>query len=222
MCPVTAQDLVGALPDAATLRRRCRALAMLDAILSPDEEARHYGYNVSWGPGEEIAEMRDGSGDEFHIVFGPAGVFVRGFDHESVMSPARNDEELWPGLVDAVPATFAAQLDEPAFGWGAQFYATVCVWRETGDDRWRTGAVDYPPGDDPDGADRLFAVLLDDTPASYRAFAEDYYETAIDPGAVNDVFALTPLTEALVRRLNPELALGKLAADIEAIGYPDV
>ncbi|MFD0524646.1 hypothetical protein [Paractinoplanes durhamensis] len=217
---MTAQDLIGALPDVATLRRRCRALAMLDAILSPDEEARYYGYNTAWGPGEEIAEMRNGSGDEFHIVFGPAGVFVRGFDHESVMSPARNDEELWPGLVDTVPAAFAGQMDEPAFGWGAQFYATVCVWRLAGDDRWHTGDVSYPPGHDPDGADRLFTILLDETPAAYRAFAEDYYEVPVDPAAVNDVFALTPLTEALVHRLNPDLALEKLTADLEAIGYP--
>jgi hypothetical protein len=220
MCPVTAQDLVGALPGVATLRRRCRALAMLDAILCPDEEARHYGFNTSWGPGAEIAEMRNGSGDEFHIVFGPAGVFLRGFDHESVMSPARNDEELWPGVADSVPAAFAPLLDEPAFGWGAQFYATVCVWRETGDDRWHAGDIAYPPGDDPDGADHLFAILLDDTPATYRAFAESSYQVPVDPAVVNDVFALTPLTDALVRRLNPQLTVGKLADDIEAIGYP--
>jgi hypothetical protein len=220
MCPVTAQDLVRALPDVATLRRRCRALAMLDAILSPDEEDRYYGYNTSWGPDSEIAEMSNGSGDEFHIVFGPAGVFVRGFDHESVMSPARNDEELWPGLADDVPAAFTALLDEPAFSWGAQFYATVCVWRETGDDRWHTGDIDYPPGTDPDGADHLFAILLDDTPASYRRFAEDYYEVVVDPDVVNDVYALTPLTDVLVKRLNPGLAVRRLRADIEAIGYP--
>ncbi|GAA0582660.1 hypothetical protein GCM10010172_79750 [Paractinoplanes ferrugineus] len=220
MGPVTAQDLAGALPGVATLRRRCRALAMLDAILSPDEEDRYYGYNSSWGPGTEIAEMRDGSGDEWHIVFGPGGVFVRGFDHESVMSPARNDEQLWPGLTDAVPAAFAAQLDEPAFGWGAQFYATVCVWRETGDDRWHTGEVDYPPGTDPDGADHLFAILLDETPASYRRFAEDCYEVVVDPDVINDVFALTPLTDALVKRLNPAVSVRQLGADIDAIGYP--
>nr|WP_307854102.1 hypothetical protein [Actinoplanes toevensis] len=193
---------------------------MLDAILSPDEAERYYGYNTSWGPGEEIAEMNNGSGDEYHIVFGAAGVFVRGYDHESVMSPAANDEELWPGLIDSLPPAFAAQLDEPAFGWGAQFYATVCVWRETGDDRWRAGDIVYPPGDDPDGAGHLFAVLLDETPASYRAFAEDYYGVPVDPDVVNEIFALTPLTDALVRRLNPALTVEKLTADIEAIGYP--
>ncbi|MET3423851.1 hypothetical protein BJ973_003063 [Actinoplanes tereljensis] len=217
---MSAQDLAGALPDVATLRRRCRALAMLDAILSPDETVRYYGFNTSWGPGAEIAEMNNGSGDEYHIVFTPAGVFVRGYDHDSAMSPAAHDEELWPGLVDTVPAAFRSQLDEPAFGWGAQFYATVCVWRETGDDRWHTGEIAYPPGDDPDGAGHLFAVLLDETPASYRSFAENYYELPVDPDVVNSVFAMTPLTDDLVQRLNPARTVEKLTADIEAIGYP--
>jgi hypothetical protein len=167
-----------------------------------------------------MASMRDGSGDAWSIVFSPAGAFVRGFAHESSMSPARNGGVLWPGLVDAVPEALAANVGEPAFSDGDTLQATVCLWRERGDDRWRAGEISFPPGDDPDGAGRLFAVLAEGTPEAYQRFAEDYYETAVDLDAVRAVFALSPLTDDLVIRLNPDLTVGDLAEDLAEIGYP--
>lgn len=35
------------LPDIATLRQRAKALAMLDAIVSPEWEYRYFSYNAS-------------------------------------------------------------------------------------------------------------------------------------------------------------------------------
>lgn len=33
------------------------------------------------------------------------------------MTPYRNpDHELWPGLLDGIPAVFGSQIEEPAFG----------------------------------------------------------------------------------------------------------
>lgn len=217
---VTVYDVARALPDIAALRDRCRALAMLDAILSPEWESRYYSFDSGWAPGVELASMRDGSGDEYAIVFAAAGAFVRGFAHESPMSPAANGGQVWPGLVDAVPPALAAWVAEPAFGFQGRFEATVCLWREAADDRWRAGRVDLPAGPDPDGADALFAVLLDATPAAYRRFAEDYYEAPMDGDAAAEVFALRPLTVRTVRRLNPEISLADLAADRATIGYP--
>jgi hypothetical protein len=101
--------IAGRLPDIVTLRRRCQALAMLDAILSPEWDSRYYSFTTSWADDAQLASMNNGSGDEYSIVFTPAGVFIRGFDHESPMSPAVNDGELWPGLLDRLPDVFAAQ-----------------------------------------------------------------------------------------------------------------
>ncbi|MDG6103297.1 hypothetical protein Daura_17460 [Dactylosporangium aurantiacum] len=217
---VTARDVAAALPDIPVLRERCQALAALDAILSPEWESRYFSFDAHWGPGEQVASMRNGSGDEYDIVFGEAGVFIRGFAHESPMSPAHDEDgELWPGLLDAVPEVFAGSVAEPAFSYDGRLEATVCVWRETGDDRWHTGDVDHPAGPDPDGADGLFAVLVAGTPQAYRAFAEDYYERPVDAGAVRAVFAHEPLTDALVTRLNPDLTLADLAEDLARIGY---
>jgi hypothetical protein len=153
---VTAHDVAESLPDIPTLRERCRALAVLEAILSPEEESRYYSFTLSWSDDEEMASMDNGSGDVWSIVFSPAGAFLRGFDHESSMSPAANDDELWPGLVDTVPEVFSAAVNEPAFSYEDTLEATVCLWRQTDDDRWHAGDIDFPDRPDPDGADRLF------------------------------------------------------------------
>ena len=60
---------------------------MLDAILSPEWEYRYYSFNASWGPAQELASMRNGTGDDYAIVFSPAGAWIRVFDHESQSEP---------------------------------------------------------------------------------------------------------------------------------------
>lgn len=52
------------LPDIANLKRRTKALAMLEAIVCPEWEYRYYSYNSRWSSGEEMASMRNGQGDE--------------------------------------------------------------------------------------------------------------------------------------------------------------
>jgi hypothetical protein len=67
--PVTAHDLAGALPAITELRERCQAFVALDAMLSPEWEWRYYSFDAHWAPGEQMASMRDGSGDAWSIVF---------------------------------------------------------------------------------------------------------------------------------------------------------
>lgn len=80
-------------------------------------------------------------------------------------------------------------------------------------DQWHTGGIDIPDGDDPDGANRLFKVLVKGAPMAYHRFAEEYYVTAVDPKTVSETFALRPLTDELVRRLNADLVVADLAQD---------
>jgi hypothetical protein len=69
---MTAQDVAHQLPDIAVVRDRSRSLAMLDAILSPEWEYRYYSFDATWGPEDELASMRNGTGDDYAIVFSPA------------------------------------------------------------------------------------------------------------------------------------------------------
>ena len=150
---VTAHDVARLLPDIPVLRDLCRSMAVLEAILSPEWSSRYHSFDASWSPGEEMASMRNGSGDDYFIVFSGKGAYIRGFDHEAVMSPYENDGP-WPGVLDSVPEVFRHHVTEPAFCVEDGLpVVTACLWRETGDDRWRVGEIDYPDGlRGPDGA----------------------------------------------------------------------
>ena len=104
------------LPDIENLRRLTQSLAMLDAIMSPDWEYRYYSFNSKWDEGEMMASMRNGSGDGYFILFNSHGAIMKGFDHESAMSPwSAEEEKLWPGIFEDVPDEFQSFLSEPAF-----------------------------------------------------------------------------------------------------------
>lgn len=67
------------LPGPPALERLTRSLAVLDAILSPDWEGRYYSFNAGWDAarGERMASMRDGCGDDWFLLFSPAGAFLK-------------------------------------------------------------------------------------------------------------------------------------------------
>ena len=52
------------LPSIQEVRRIAQSLAMLDAILSPEWDDRYHSFNSAWGLNEEMASMRNGSGDD--------------------------------------------------------------------------------------------------------------------------------------------------------------
>ncbi|WP_329313862.1 hypothetical protein OG723_17940 [Streptomyces sp. NBC_01278] len=217
--PRDVHELIRTLPDVPVLRDRCRALAALD-VLMDGRGGSYYDYDPAWGPDVEAALMNNGAGDEYTILFTPDGVFGRGFDHESWMSPYTNEDmALWPGLVDTLPDVFRPLLAEPAFCDDDVHVATVVFWRETSDTAWRAGPVEIP-ADTSDGTGHLFAVLAAGTPEAYREFAENYYETSIDPEAVHHVWNLRPLTEPALKSLNPHLDLPRATAMLSRIGYP--
>ncbi|MBE1496034.1 hypothetical protein H4696_003134 [Amycolatopsis lexingtonensis] len=218
---MTVYDVARRLPAIPDLRALCRALAVLDAVLSPGSEHGYHLYDAAWAPGEEMASMRDGAGNEYSVVFTAAGAYVRGFDHESPMSPyATDDYEPWPGVLDDVPAVFQECVKEPAFcDETGTPYVTVSLWREHGDTAWRHGTITFP-GNGDDGADWLFALLTDGTPEAFRDWAQDYHEMPIDLDAVRHVYAGQPLTADVVTALNPATTLAAVADRVVAIGYP--
>lgn len=218
---VTAHEVARSLPDIDRLRDLCRSAAVLEAILSPVWESRYYSFSADWSPEEEMASMRNGSGDEYSIVFSAAGAYVRAFAHESVMSPYVN-EGPWPGVLDSVPGVFGSCVQEPAFCDETGLpLVTACLWRGTDDDRWHVGEIDYPDGEnDADGAARLFGLLTDPVPETFQRFAEDYYQVSVDLEAVRHIYSLRPLTERVISTLNPGITLADLAEDLDEARYP--
>lgn len=148
------------LPPVDDLRRRCKALAALDAALCPRWDDRYFLYDADWGPGETMASMR-GDGAGFFITFRRGAAFCVFHDDGTRGAPPT-----------ALPPEMREIADEPAF----QVHAgAVHAWRRPGDADWAT---------DGDVEAREGAPFLTGGAGAYCDFAEDYFEVDIDRDAV--------------------------------------
>lgn len=215
---MVSERTLAAIPDVVSLRRLTQSLAMLEAILCPPPDLRYYAFDSRRGDGEMLASMDNGAGDHYFILFSASGAVIKGFDHESVMSPHAGDGvTLWRGVLDEVPQGLRSLLSESAF---MIEDTTFCIWRCRADAGWRAGRIDYPGGDaDADGSGWMLPVSKTDA-ESYREWARGYHGAAVDGAAVSAIYEHQPLTEAVVKNLNASLSLADVAADVEAIGYP--
>ena len=210
-------DVVQRLPAPSVLMHLSRALALLDAIVCDEEAYRYYRFDPNWGEGQQLASMSNGSGDEYAIVFGTDTAFVRGFDHESDLSPfTRNPVEVHPGVLDGLPPSFQNLVEEPAFQMAGVLVVSMACWWE-GDGPWRFGS---PPPDLTDGSDWLLDQLLEGTPEAYVEFAREYYEIDADPSVVSAILAREPITLEQARLLNAGLTADRFLAEVQRIGYP--
>lgn len=144
---VSVSSLAARLPDVQTLVRWSQSMAMLDAILSPEWEMRYFSHDAHWAPGEHMASMRNGSGDEYSFTITPQGTYGRGFDHESALSPhTRQPPRPYDGLLDVVPGVLRDAVAEPAFMLAEVPSVTLTLWRLAGHSAWSHGEV---PGIEP-------------------------------------------------------------------------
>jgi hypothetical protein len=214
---VTAKTLA-LLPDVEFLCRLTQALAMLEAILCPRLDLRYYAFNSKWGDRQMMASMNNGGSDESFILFNPAGAIIKGFDHESEMSPYASEEmTLWLGLLDHIPREFQEFLSEPAF---KVEDTTFYCWRRYIDRYWQTGHINYPGGDEEADGSGWMLSSLDGNPVTYQQWAEDYHGRKVNLELVRSIYQHQPLTEEIVQGLNGQLWLSDLARDVEEIGYP--
>ena len=202
------------LPELATIQRRARALAMIEAIVCPEWEDRYYSYNCKWGPDLEMASMRNGSGDDWFLLFGPFGAGIKGLAHES---PLAGDPVLLLAARTSIPEDFQSFLTEPAFSWNAMSF---CYWLGKSDRAWNR--VVHPDSErtEVDDGSEEFLALLHQPARAYVEFAEWYYEVSIPEESVEALYRYTPLTNSLVQSINPELAVSSVASDAVEIGYP--
>lgn len=160
--------------------------------------------------------MRNGQGDSYIAWFSSTGVVLKGFAHESPMSPYRvSPPRVWPGIYDDLPLQLHGFLSEVAF---ATEETTFCVWRMLDSTSWQSGRIQFPKGKDPDGSAKLLK-LLDGIPQTYQQWAEAYYERPVNLSAIAHIYEQRPLTETVVTALNPDLSVDELAVDLAEIGY---
>jgi hypothetical protein len=187
------------LPPPEKLERTCKGIAALDAILCEDGSLRYYSFDGAWGAtrGARLASMRDGSGDEWFLVFDPAGVFFKASWHEA--PPLASVHE-------GVPAALQAYVDEPAF---SASLATYGGWFDG--TRWVLhGQIGFL-------AEQL--EMLAGSAETYQAHARDYFEVDLPLEAVAHVLAGNPIDAGVLTELGSNRTMADIAADLKHIGY---
>jgi hypothetical protein len=205
------------LPPPDALKRIMQSLAMLDAIVEEEWQYRYFSFDARWSSDTQMGSMRNGQGDDLFAVFDRAGCFIRGFDHESPMSPwASNPRKIWPGVLEHVPQQFSSSLTEPAFHMDD---TTFCIWFPAGAQAWCQGEIAYPAGSDPDGSSWMLSYYQGG-PQTYHDFAEYYYELDIPLEAIARVYRHEPLSPALIEALGSQRRYDQLLVEAAEIGYP--
>jgi len=215
---------IGMLASPAKLVLLGQSVAMLDAILFPDDwEPRYHSFDPKWGPGEQVFSMRNGSGDHYFIWFVEAGAVLHGFAHESAMSPwssARAKEadkgKPFRGLFDGFPKTLDYAKTAASFCLDDNEVTFVAWW--TGRGPWRIGDVTFPKGADPDGSEDLLSIL-DGKPETYATWATTYVERTVPLADVKKVYARTPLTKQIIAAINSEADPDEVFEEAKSIGY---
>lgn len=199
------------LPPPAVLRSSLRSAALLSVVYSQEEHYRCFRFDPAFDGGVSLGTYDNGSGDHMHVVFGGEHVAIKGFDHESPVSPyARDGHSSWPGIFEDFPAESHALLSDPAL---MREDVTFCVWWSGSE--WECGALEFLGGED-DGSSFLLPMAMMNAVA-FVAWVKDYYECDADPSIVQSVFDGVPLDRAMIVALNPDRDAGAALAELAAM-----
>jgi len=160
----------------AQIRDSMRAAAQADAIIAREECLRCYEYHDQWGEGVQMAKFSNGGGDDFIIVFKGDSAVIKGFDHESEVSPhAQEEYGIYPGIYDSTPEDLLDELRNEALSYED---VTFCIWRQDASGSWSKGPVELDGKND--GSEFLLLRVITSF-EGYQSYARDYFEDEFTP-----------------------------------------
>lgn len=204
-----------------TVRRAFQAAAMLDALVEADPAYRYFRYESEWFHGAALGQLDDGCGNNMFAIFlDPGRGALKGFDHESSLSPFPYERDhVWPGIFEEVPDAFRAALANLNAGESLPIDTTFCVWRTELDDAWKRGAIAPHEGATDDGFGDLLSLIPADASA-YVSWASGYYEREIPIEPVISLYGGAPLSASLLTAFDTEDHRIRILAEASAIGWP--
>ena len=198
------------LPDRKSLETICKAISVLDAIISQEWQYRYYSYNSQWDTNERCLQMRNGSGEEMHILFREDGCAINGFAHEYEQKDKAK-------LTENLPTIFNDFIfGEPVTSIGTTF----CLWT-TELKNWQIGQLENFE----DNSEEMLNIF-DGLPQTYVDWATDYFEesykeSGIPLDTVTQIYKRQTLTKEMVLSIVDELEnWEQLEKDLIEIDYP--
>jgi len=202
------------LPAPDEMLRKSKSLAMLDAIYCQQWDLRYFSHHSKWGDAEEMGSMRDGEGNDYFILFSPAGTAMKG----CFLDAGTQGVDLINEIHSSMPARFSDFMHEPAFSMDESSFV---AWFDDAHHTWIKIGASHNLETADDGSAWLTQWIRKGA-GFYREWAAHYYEEPIDLGLVEHVFSFQPLDIVSIRRLGLKLDEHQLFEDIDEIGYPTV
>ncbi|TDL70511.1 hypothetical protein E2R58_15665 [Paenibacillus amylolyticus] len=211
--------------NADALRKRMRILAALDIIFSEEEWLRVHHYEDKLQPGVAWGSINNGAGDHLHVLFTNLGTLIKGFDHESPLSPhAREDGEIYPGMYDEVPEALMTVLRDHEETLDMED-VTICLWQEGNDLSWKVGnwiqlAMTEEDEVDARGGAEFLLGYIEKNSEDYVDWAKGYYDLPDLPlEAVAEIYEEKPVTASLIKQLCPERDVAAALDELQQRGY---
>jgi hypothetical protein len=206
-------NVLDILPEPENLKKLLKILSSLNIVLCPEEWLRYHSFVSEFDKNVSLASIDNGSGDDLFIIFAPQGTIIKGFDHESEVSPyARDEHEVWPGIYEEVPTSLLSFLEDEAIAKGD---VTFCFWRENNDLTWQKGKVEIPAGAE-DGSEFLLGTIFQ-TAEEFVEFAEGYFELTLPLEIVAQVYEGEAITKEMIKALNPDSDVEKVLQELEGL-----
>ncbi|WFA85591.1 hypothetical protein [Paenibacillus amylolyticus] len=211
--------------NADALRKQMRMLAALDIIISEEKWLRVHHYENELQPGVAWGNINNGAGDHLHVLFTNSGTLIKGFDHESPLSPhAREDGEIYPGMYDEVPEVLMAVLRDQEETLDLED-VTFCLWKEGNDLPWKVGnwiqlAMTEEDKADARGGAEFLLGYIEKNSEDYVDWAKGYYDLQDLPlEAVAEIYEEKPVTASLIKQLCPERDVAAVLDELQQRGY---
>lgn len=183
-----------------SLKNISKKIALIEAVIEPEWEYRYYSYNSKWSDSEEMASMRDGSGNYYFILFSGSQCFIK------VIDKMQNFKDEAMRTLDAMDIdsqkSISAFLNEPAFYTDELSYL---YWNTNG--TWNSIEMN----------EHSWLNILHDPVPEYIRFAKNYYDKTIPKKTVSTVINEEVSLSYLVK-LNPDIDINSLKTDIDEIG----
>ncbi len=205
------------LPTAEKLKEILLSQATLDIMMNDEEDAwlRLTSFYKNHFNEVDMAKIDNGAGDHIYFLFSKYGTIIKGFDHESELSPYANDAgEIAKGIYGSVPPELMELLDESI----ERDDVTFCIWRSRTDSLWRKGQVVVPKEGD-DGEGFLLGYIFEDDNL-WLDWAKSYYEeraAKIEVDWIKKVYE-RDVTEEIIQKINPGRDIKGAMKELKEIG----
>ncbi|MCA9067520.1 MAG: hypothetical protein KDA84_01255 [Planctomycetaceae bacterium] len=202
------------MPSPSVLKEAMQKNAVLEVIMSDEAWLRCHTFQQQWSKGVSLAKYDNGGGNHLFAFFCEAGCIIKGFDHESPVSPyAREEFEVWPGIYEGVPPELLKLLDDKAV---EKEHVTFCIWSIGENSPWQMGEMEFPEDED-DGSSYLLDEAICTSASDYVDYAADYYEKELDLDVVQAIYSGKPVTDELIQQLNPNRKAKAVYAELQPI-----